>query len=51
LEKNGESHLTEYNTIEEVLERLEKTDRSLICTLKTRQRKWIGHALRGENRC
>ena len=36
------------NTNEEILETIGE-ERSLIRTIKTRQKKWIGHTLRGES--
>ena len=39
---------TEHKTNEEILETIGE-ERSLIRTLKTRQKKWIGHTLRGES--
>src|SRR6218665_1159486 len=39
---------TEHKTKEEVLETIGE-ERSLICTIKTRQKTWIGHTLRGES--
>ena len=38
---------TEHKTNEEVLETIGEK-RSFICTIKSRQTKWIGHTLRGE---
>src|SRR6218665_1255705 len=38
---------TEHKTNEEILETIGE-ERSLIRTIKTRQKKWIGHTLRGE---
>src|SRR6218665_1281604 len=43
---------TEHKTNEEILEEILETireERSLIRTIKTRQKKWIGHNLRGES--
>ena len=43
---------TEHKTNEEILEEILETireERSLIGTIKTRQKKWIGHTLRGES--
>src|SRR6218665_1542758 len=39
---------TEHKTNEEILETIGE-ERSLIRTIKTRQKKWIGHTLRGES--
>src|SRR6218665_3539426 len=39
---------TEHKTNEEILETIGQ-ERSLIRTIKTRQKKWIGHTLRGES--
>ena len=39
---------TEHKTTEEILETIGE-ERSLIRTIKTRQKKWIGHTLRGES--
>ena len=39
---------TDHKTIEEILETIGE-ERSLMRTIKTRQKKWIGHTLRGES--
>ena len=39
---------TEHVTNEEVLQRVEE-ERAIMVTIKTRQKKWIGHILRGES--
>ena len=39
---------TEHKTNEEILETIGE-ERSLIRTIKSRQKKWIGHTLRGES--
>jgi len=39
---------TEYKTTEEVLEMIGE-ERSLMRSIKTRQKKWIGQTLRGES--
>ena len=48
LAKNGKNQLDGKITNEEVWERIEEK-KSLINTIRTRQKKWIGHVLRGES--